>query len=450
MIYEELVGRFRWRVPDPFNFAWDVIDAYAEDRGRIALYWEDEAGAEARYAFSDLSERSMRLAGALAAHGVRRGDPVVIALPVTPERQIAILAVLRLGALAIPCAGDLPAPELLARAAHAGAAALIAVSASAGEVPAARASCPTLRAFLSVDRRPLSGWTPLAEAVAGGSRALERVRTSCDEPAICFYDRGGSGERRAILQTHAYTFAQRFAAEYWLDARRTELHWTTLPLGSAEMAFGFFAPWSLGVPVLVAGGGLDGPRVIALLERHDVATWCASPALYRTLLARGVRGNALPRLRHCTAVGGAVDRELVHAWKEATGLAIHGGYGIMEANLLVANVVGLPIRPGSMGKPFPGHDVRVIDEHGAEVPPGASGEVALYGNPPTLFREYWKSPAATAAKRGAAVWRTGDRAFRDEQGYFWFADDRAERCPTRCGRSGDVSVEIAGKRRSQS
>jgi acetyl-CoA synthetase/medium-chain acyl-CoA synthetase len=198
-----------------------------------------------------------------------------------------------------------------------------------------------------------------------------------------------------------------------------------------------------GVPILMYDGRFDPERELTLLERYEVSVFCAPPTEYRLLVKQDLRRWHLPRLRHCAGAGEPLNPEVIHAWHDAVGLMIHDGYGQTETALLAANLPGLPIRPGSMGKPFPGHDLRVIDENGEERPAGEVGDLALRGRPPTLFREYWKSPEETRACRRGEWYVTGDRGRQDEDGYLWFVG-RADDVIISAGyRIGPFEVESA-------
>lgn len=443
MTYEERIARFRWQIPEEFNFAWDIVDTYAEDRSRLALVWESESGELARYAFWDLAEQSRRFANALLGLGVGRGDPVMIMLPRLPQWQVAFLGALRIGALVIPCTAQLRAKDIVYRANHSEAKAIVTTANNRDLVDGIGGECPTLRTRISVggSRR---GWTGFEEAVASASRTLDRVRTSSSEPAICFYTSGTTKEPKAVLHTHAYTLAHRLTGEAWLDVRRTGLHWTTSDTGWAKAAWGlFFGPWNLGVPVFMYGGRFEPQKELELLEKHQIATFCAPPTEYRLLVKEDLARYDLTRLRHCTGAGEPLNPEVIDQWKGAYGLTIHDGYGQTETILLVGNLQGLPVRPGSMGKPSPGHDVRVVDESGQEVRVGEVGEVALRGRTPSLFLEYWKNPTESAACWRGDYYLTGDRAYRDEQGYFWFVG-RADDVIISAGyRIGPFEVESA-------
>jgi medium-chain acyl-CoA synthetase len=433
---------FRWEVPPDFNFGYDAVDVFGADRSRLALLYVRDDGGSERHTFWDFSRRSNRFANALAGLGVGRGDPVMLMLPRMPEWQVAFLACLKLGALAIPCTASLRAKDLRYRATHSGARALVTTRATVDEAAAALADCPGVTVRVAVDAPP--GWTDFHAAERAGSASLARVPTRSDEPAICFYTSGTTKDPKAVLHAHAYTFAQGYTGEYWLDLRRTDLHWTTSDTGWAKAAYGvLFGPWSHGVPILMYGGRFDPEREMALLEEYEVSVFCAPPTEYRLLVGQDLARWKLPRLRHCTGAGEPLNPEVIHAWKDAYNLLIHDGYGQTETTLLVANLPGMTIRPGSMGMPFPGHDVAVVDEQGARLPAGEVGEMALRGRPPSLFLEYWKNAEETAACRRGEWYLTGDRGSVDEQGYFWFVG-RADDVIISAGyRIGPFEVESA-------
>jgi acetyl-CoA synthetase/medium-chain acyl-CoA synthetase len=423
--YEDRVRDFTWQVPEDFNFG-ALVDAWGTDRSRVALYWEDEGGRRERLTFWDVRQGSNRFMNALAALGVGRGDPVMIMLPRVPEWQMAMVGALKLGALVIPCTASLRAKDIGYRAQHSGARAIVTTVEQVSEVDAALANAagPTVR--IALGGAP-SGWHDLDALLSKASASGIPARTRSDEPALCYYTSGTTKDPKAVLHTHAYPFAHRWTGEYWLDLRRTDLHWTTADTGWAKAAWGvLFGPWMNGVPVFMYHGRFDPERELHLLERNEVTVFCAPPTEYRLLVKQDLKRWRLGRLRHCVGAGEPLNPEVINAWHEAYDLMIHDGYGQTETTVLAANLPGMPIRPGAMGKPFPGHDVRVVDEAGAEVEPGQIGDLALRDSPPSLFREYWKNPEETAATRRGEWYITGDRARCDEEGYLWFigrADD---------------------------
>lgn len=441
--WEELTAAFRWDMPEDFNFG-ALIDAWATDRSRVALVAEDAAGRSVRLTFWDVAKASNRVQHALAALGVRRGDPVLIMLPRMPAWHVAVVGALKLGALVVPCTATLRAKDLAWRLRHSEARAVVTTIEQVPEVE---------RAIEQVDRPPPArvavggapaGWHDWDRLLARAADTGAPARTRTDEPALCYYTSGTTKEPKAVLHGHGYPFAHRWTGEYWLDVQRTDLHWTTADTGWAKAAYGvIFGPWMHGVPVFLSQARFDPERQLDLLERWEISTFCAAPTEYRLLVQQDLRRWRLPRLRHCTAAGEPLNPEVIHTWHDRYGLLIHDGYGQTETTLLAANLPALPIRPGSMGKPFPGHDLRVIDAEGCELPAGEIGDLALRGRPPSLFLEYWKDPEATAACRRGEWYVTGDRGRRDEDGYLWFVG-RADDVIISAGyRIGPFEVESA-------
>ena len=440
--WQDLVAEFRWNVPEEFNFG-ALVDAWATDRSRVALYWEDEAGRTARLSFWDLKQATNRMMNALAGLGVTRGDPVLVMLPRVPAWQTAVIGALKLGALVIPCTTTLRAKDIAYRARHSGAKAIVTTVAQAPEVDRALADGPAVPTRLALGGAP-AGWHDLEAALARASSGGIPARTRSDEPALCFYTSGTTKDPKAVLHAHRYTYAHRYTGEHWLDLRRTDLHWTTSDTGWAKAAYGvLFGPWMNGVPVFMFDGRFDPERELDLLARYEISVFCAPPTEYRLLVKHDLARRRFPHLRHCVGAGEPLNPEVIHAWHDALGLLVHDGYGQTETIIVAANIPGLPIRPGSMGKPFPGHDLRVIGDEGEELPAGEVGDLALRGDPPSLFLEYWKNPEETRACRRGEWYLTGDRAQRDEDGYLWFVG-RADDVIISAGyRIGPFEVESA-------
>ncbi len=434
---------FRWRVPRHFNFGADVVDRFGADRGRVALYWEDEAGHTARLTFWDFSVQSNRFANALRGLGLRKGDPILVMLPRIPQWQIAILGALKAGALVIPCTTSLRPKDIRYRATHSGARAIVTLAENAEQVEAVADDCPALTVRIAVGTAP-AGWRDFDGLLAEASAEAHSERTRSNEPALVYYTSGTTKDPKAVLHTHAYTYSHRLTGRYWLDLKPSDLHWTTSDTGWAKAAYGvLFGPWHSGTPVFMFNGRFEPERELRLLERYQINVFCGPPTEYRLLVKEDLSRFRLSHLRHCTAAGEPLNPEVIHAWKEAFGRIIHDGYGQTESIILVANQPGMEVRPGSMGKAFPGHDVQVIDADGNEVDANQTGEVAVRGRPPSLFREYWKNPEATAACFQGEWYRTGDSAYRDDDGYFWFVG-RADDVIISAGyRIGPFEVESA-------
>jgi acetyl-CoA synthetase/medium-chain acyl-CoA synthetase len=443
-------------VPERFNFGRDVVDRLAADRGRVALHWEDEGGVSARYTFWDFRVWSNRIANLLAAHGVGRGDAVLVMLPRLPQWHATMVAGLKLGALVIPCTAALRPKDVEYRANHSGAVAIVTTREGASVVEAVRERCPQLRVRVAFAGHALGlaaqatgvalpgGWIDADRELARQAQTFAVADTASSEPALCFYTSGTTKEPKAVLHGHAYTYCQRYTARFWLDARPDGLHWTTSDTGWAKAAYGvLFGPWGVGAPTLMYNGRFDPERELELLARYEVSTFCAPPTEYRMLVKQALERYDLTRLRHCTGAGEPLNPEVIRVWHERTGLWIHDGFGQTESILMIGNLPGMEIRPGAMGRPFPGHDVAVVGEDGVECAEGEVGEIVVRNRPPCLLLEYWKNPDETSFVFRDGLYWTGDRGYRDAAGYLWFVG-RADDVIISAGyRIGPFEVESA-------
>lgn len=433
---------FRWEIPDAFNFARKVVDGFAPERP--ALLWRGRDGRDERRTFGEIQDATRRMAGLLQSLDVAAGEAVIVMLPKIPAWHVAMVGTLRSGALVIPSSTMLRAKDLVYRAQHSSAVAIVCTADQVELVDSVRDQLPTLRHFLveTGDTAP-DGWTHLRDALGAADPDPGRP-TRASDPALVYYTSGTTGPPKAVLHTHAYTAAQRLTADVWLGARPDDRTWTTSDTGWAKAAYSvLFGPWSVGCEVFLYEGRFEPARELDLLASVKPQVFCAPPTEFRLLVKEDLGRRRFAGLRECVSAGEPLNPEVIRAWQDATGLTIRDGYGQTETILLIGNFPGIPVRPGSMGLAMPGHDVAVIDDAGLPVAPGEIGDVALRGNPPSLFREYWKDPEASARCRRGEWYVTGDRASRDADGYFWFVG-RADDIIISAGyRIGPFEVESA-------
>ena len=439
--YRRSADRFRWDVPEQFNFGRDVVDRLAADPDRPALLWRSAGGGERRLSFAEIARKSNRFAQLLLSLDVRPGQPVIIMLPRIPDWHVAMVGTLKAGALAIPSSTILRSKDIAYRAQHSGAVAIVSIDTQTSAVDAVRDEMPSVKHYIvcAADTggagadggRAQSGdnrWLDLRSSLAAASDHTPAGRaTRASDPALVYYTSGTTGPPKAVLHNHGYTSAQRHTALLWHGIREGDRLWTTSDTGWAKAAYGvIFAPWCAGAEVFLYDGRFEAARELELLAEVAPQVFCAPPTEFRLLVKEDLSRLRLPQLRECVSAGEPLNPEVIRSWRDATGLTIRDGYGQTETILLVGNFPDTPVRPGSMGLPMPGHRVEVIDEAGSVLPPGEVGDIALHGNPPSLFVEYWKDDEATRACRRGDWYVTGDRAYRDEDGYFWFvarADD---------------------------
>jgi acyl-coenzyme A synthetase/AMP-(fatty) acid ligase len=420
--YRRRCADFRWQVPETFNFARDVVDRFAKDPQRPATLYRSVDGEQTRFTFAQMSDSIHRCAGLLEALGIEAGERIIVLLPRIPEWQIATVGALAAGVVAIPTSmAVLSARDIEHRINHSGAVAVVATPDAAGLIDSLGAAAPSLRHRLVVTTGKVPpGWlnfdAELARATASSGRA-----THASDPALVFYTSGTTGKPKAVLHNHSYTYTGTRQASIWHGIRPGDRFWPTT--GWAKAAFG---PWSVGAEMVIVDGAFDPRQQIELLETLQPDVFCAPPTQYRLLVKHGIANLRVPNLRECVAAGEPLNPEVIRAWREATGVTIRDGYGQSEAGLLIANLAGLPERAGSMGLPLPGYHIATIDAEGGELPAGETGDIAVRYPAPGLFMEYWHNPEATAKCFRGDWYLTGDRAYRDTDGYFWFvgrADD---------------------------
>jgi acyl-coenzyme A synthetase/AMP-(fatty) acid ligase len=423
-----------------------MIDTFAADRNRVALLWEDQDGNRSRLTFANIRDQSNRIANVLTALGVKRGDPVMIVLPRITLWQSVYIGALKAGAIVVPCVSMLREKDLVFRANHSGARAIIAGSESVDLIGDLRTQCPTLKHYLLAGAAR-TGWTSIQESMQAASRDFRPLVTSGDEPAICYYTSGTTKEPKAVLHGHAYTWAHQFTGSLWLGLQPDDRHWTTSDTGWAKAAYGvLFGPWMNGVTTFMYNGRFEPKKQLDLLRRYRITSFCAPPTEYRMLVKEDLAQVQLPALRHCAGAGEPLNPEVIEIWRQHFKLLIHDGYGQTETALVAANLPGMAIRPGSMGRPFPGIEVSLVDENLREVASGDVGQIAVRvkpDKPPPIMLEYWKNPEENAAAFQGDFYLTGDNAYRDADGYLWFVGRADDLIGSAGYRIGPFEVESA-------
>ena len=407
------------------GFIREVLEAAPPgDRALVELSAD---GGRREWTFGEVSERSRRLAGALAARGVGRGDVVMTLIGNRPEWVLTMLACFRLGAVVLPCTEQLRSGDLRLRLEHTRPALVVADQRNRGELEKAGPECEVV----------LVPDTSLFEEAAAPPPAPDPAP---QEPALITFTSGTAGEPKAVVHGHRYLLGQRLQAESWLAPRRGELVWCTAASGWSKSARNvFMAPWLCGAAALLHDARFDPQERLELLRRERVNVLCMAPTEYR-VIAKRATVPALGELRGMVAAGEALNPEVLHAWREATGLDIRDGYGQTETGQLTAMPAGQPARPGSMGRALPGVSLRIED-----------GElVAEPDTVPTFFLGYLGEEALREGhgwrirdRAAGGTWHTGDRVRMDDEGFLHF-EGRADDVIISAGyRIGPFEVESA-------
>ncbi|MDA1118836.1 MAG: AMP-binding protein [Proteobacteria bacterium] len=443
--YDELTRDFRWNVPQRYNIAQACCGQWAQDRTRFALYWEDESGATAAYSFWDIQQQANRLSNALAALGVRRGDRVALLLPQRPESAIAYMAVFQMGAVALPLSHLFGPDALEYRMEHAGASVAIVEPTTLANLWQIRGKLSGLRHVIGVGGAREAGVHAWEALLAKASSAFTLVDTAADDPALIIYTSGTTGAPKGAYEAHRLLIGNLsgFVHSHDLFPQPGDMFWSPADWAWAGGLFDALLPsWAFGIPILGYRGKFDAEKAYYLLEKYGVR----NSFLFPTALKLMMKALPEPRrkynlnLRSIMSAGESVGVTVIDWAREQLGVTINEMFGQTEINYVVGNCqAAWPVKPGSIGRPYPGHRVEVIDEQGNERPRGELGEIAVHRRcngeaDPVFFLEYWNNPQATADKFIGDWGLTGDQGKMDEDGYLWYQ-----------GRSDDV-IKSAGYR----
>ena len=447
--YAEIHAAHRWNVPADFNIAHACCGRWANDRARFALYWEDEDGSRAALTFFDLQQQANRLANALAAAGVARGDRVALILPQRPETIVAHLAVHQLGAVAVPLS-FLFGPEALEYRLQNSAAKIAFVDPqSLPNLLPIRDRCTALTHVVGVAGAKAPG-VEAWEALQSASRHFTRVETRATDPAVLIYTSGTTGPPKGALMPQQCLLGNLPGFVHSHDGypQRGDLFWSPADWAwTGGLMDALLPALYFGQPIVGYRGRFDAERAFRLIERYQVR----NTFLFPTALKLMMKAYPRPRdvfdidLRSIMSAGEAVGTAVFEWAREALGVTINEMFGQTEMNYIVGNSQALwPAKPGSMGRPYPGHRIAIIDDAGNEVPTGEAGDVAVHrvapdGTPdPVFFLEYFGNRESTRNKFTGDWCRTGDVATADADGYLWYqgrADDMFKAAGYRIGPS---------------
>ncbi|MCL7416290.1 MAG: AMP-binding protein [Halalkalicoccus sp.] len=443
--YEQARTEFEWDLPSRYNLAYDLLRKHP-DPDRPALLQAFPDGRRETYSFRDLDRLSNRLANALEARGIGRGDRVGVVVPQKPENALTHLACWKLGAISLPLS-VLFGPEALGhRLRDSGAKAVVADASVRETLGEAEETCPELEAVVVVDGGGEGDDEPFESLLDEGAEECAIAETDAETPAIIIYTSGSTGPPKGVLHSHGVWVGHcpAFAMYFELDVEGT--YWT--PADWAWIgALGdlLFPAWHYGQPVVGSPLGKFNPEeAFSLMEEFSVTGAFLPPTAIRMMMGIDTGRYDLSIEAICSGGEPLTPEILEWADEELGGVPVNELYGQTEANLLVTNCrEWFPARAGSMGKPVPGHDVRVVDsETGEELPGGEVGEIAvgLEGDP-VVFSEYWNRPEKTAAARRGECHLTGDLGSADEEGYLWFKSRDDDLIITSGYRVGPREVE---------
>ncbi|NXI94615.1 ACSM3 synthetase, partial [Psophia crepitans] len=454
--YYDSVNQCKKELPEYFNFASDVLDEWSrlEKDGKRptnpAFWWVNGKGEEVKWSFEELGFLSRKAANILSeACGLQRGDRVIAVLPRVPEWWLLSVACMRTGIVFIPGTSQLTAKDILYRLQASKAKCIVTDDTLAPAVESVTPDCQFLKNKLIVAKGSRDGWLNLKELFAVTSADHQCVKTRSQDPMLIYFTSGSTGSPKMVMQSHSsYGIGFATSGRHWMNLTPSDIMWNTSDTGWVKSAWSsVFAPWICGSCVFIHNMPQFKPAVIAeTLSRYPITVFCTAPTAYRMLVQHDLSSYKFVSLKHCVSGGEPLNPEVMAKWKIQTGLDIYEGYGQTETVTICANMKGMKIKPGSLGKAVPPYDVQIIDDHGAVLPAGQEGNIGVRVQPRRpfcLFSEYLDNPEKTAASVCGNFYVTGDRGIMDEEGYVWFVG-RADDIINSSGyRIGPFEVESA-------
>ncbi len=436
----DLAGEFPVKSPEYFNFAYDVIDRWAEyDRNKLAMIWTNQHGDVKSYTFSDMAKLSNQAANLLLKNGISNGDRVFIQLPRLPEWWIFSLALQKIGAVQCPAPTLLMPADIKYRVNAGKFKMVITDTDNAAKFDEVFEECPTLSSRLLVNgSRP--DWIDYQQEIRKSPKlsvhevnTYLKVRTRSSDTMMFIFTSGTSKHPKMVKHRYDYALGHRITAELWHGLTATDRILTISDTGWGKNLWGnYFGQWIAGACVVVYDirGKFNADELLPVIENFGVSCFCAPPTVYRMMILNDLSKFDFHELRSCTAAGEPLHTETVRIWHKGTGLYIREAYGQTETVCMIGNFKDIEPRPGSMGKAAPGWDIELHDDNGNVVPSGEEGRIALRlteGRPVGLMESYYHNKEENERFFVNGFYYTGDKAYQDADGYYWY-----------CGRSDDI------------
>ena len=444
--YEDFLDNFKIKVPENFNFSYDVVDVIArETPDKLALVWCDDSGAEKVMTFAEMKRMSDKAASFFKSFGIRKGDTVMLALKGRYEWWYAMIALHRIGAIPIPATHMLTAKDIVYRVRMADIKMFVAANEKSliDYVDLAQKECSDILKFKVVVGGKYDGWIDFDGEVERASNHFERPQgkdaTKNDDTMITYFTSGTVGLPKMAQHNFVYPLGHIITAKYWQNAYDGGLHYTVADTGWMKAVWGkLYGQWIVGSTVFAYDYEEFSPaRLLEMATKYKVNTFCAPPTIYRFLIHEDMSKYDFSSLKYCVVAGEPLNPEVYNKWLQLTGIKLMEAYGQTELTVTIGNFPWMKPKPGSMGRPSPGYNIELISLDGKKCEPGEEGEITINtvkGIPVGIFDGYYRDDERTRTVWHDGRYYTGDMAWVDEEGYYWFV-----------GRSDDV-IKSSGYR----
>ena len=452
--YQDFAANYKVQVPENFNFAFDVVDEIAlKTPEKVAMVWCNDLGEERVFTFAEMKKYSDKAANFFHSAGIRKGDPVMVILKRRFEFWFCTLALNKIGAITIPATHLLSAKDIVYRNNAADIKMIVCVPEAEviQHVEAAEAKSPMfkVKALIGEDR---DGWLNFNSGMESSSEKFVRptgdLATKNDDIMLLYFTSGTTGMPKMVNHNYIYPLGHILTAKYWQNVQDNGLHFTVADTGWAKSAWGkLYGQWLSGSAVMTYDFDKFVPKhLMEVIEKYKVTTFCAPPTIYRFLIKEDLTQFDLSALKYCVVAGEPLNPEVYKQFLDATGIRLMEGYGQTELTVSLATYSWMEPKPGSMGKPSPGYRIDLIDDEGNSCEIGEEGQIVIYTdqNPPVgMFNGYYRDENLTRKVWHDDVYYTGDMAWRDEDGYYWFVGRADDVIKSSGYRIGPFEVESA-------
>lgn len=450
--YEDFMNNFKVTVPDNFNFGYDVVDAWAEvEPDRQALLWTNDQGEEHRFSFADIKRESDKTAAFFQSIDIGRGDMVMLILKRHYQFWFSIIALHKLGATVIPATHLLTEKDIIYRCRMASIKAIVCAGDEivVNHITKALPDCPTITAVVSTGPVVPNGWHDFNKSIETAPQFSrpETVNTN-DDVMLLYFTSGTTGNPKMVAHDFTYPLGHIITGSYWHNVNEDSLHLTLADTGWGKAVWGkLYGQWLAGANVFVYDFEKFEPvDVLHMINNYGITSFCAPPTVFRFLIREDLSKWDISSLKYCTIAGEALNPSVFDEWLRLTGIKLMEGFGQTETTLTIATYPWVNPKPGSMGKKGPVYDIDLLTPDGRWAEDGEQGEIVVRTNgikPLGLFKEYLHDPELTHSVYNNDIYHTGDVAWRDEDGYFWFVGRTDDVIKSSGYRIGPFEVESA-------
>jgi acetyl-CoA synthetase len=443
---------FKINVPDNFNFGYDIVDGWAEkEPDKVALRWTNDKGEHIDFTFADIKRESDKTAAFFMEQGIGKGDMVMLILKRRYEFWFSIVALHKIGAVVIPATHLLTKKDIVYRNNAADIKAIVAVGDDIilPHITDAMPESPSVKSLISVGPKVPEGWVDFHKGIES---AAPFVKPACpntnDDIMLMYFTSGTTGNPKMVAHYFTYPLGHIVTARYWHNLRQDSLHLTVADTGWGKAVWGkLYGQWIVGATVFVYDHEKFTPAdMLKMIEEHKITSFCAPPTIFRFMIREDLNKFDLSSLKYCTIAGEPLNPAVYEAFYNATGIKLMEGFGQTETTMTIGTFPWMEPKPGSMGVPNPAYDMDLITGDGRSAEDGEQGEIVLRTDrvkPLGLFKEYYRDVEKTKEVYSDNVYHTGDIAWRDEDGYYWFVGRTDDVIKSSGYRIGPFEVESA-------